>query len=193
MIGYYVTLRYNKFLKQEQTAIYTIWSAKCDWSVSVWRQYVFLCMQATFWLLRKVPSILLAHLSRRRTWWAYSIPMVRRLYVVRCRRPHFQTWISLKPVDQSWSSFISNITWERLHKVVGQIRLKFWFPWQQKAPIDLKRCVHIFSVVFYPNLLILAGNEGMHNISVELEFRLDRTTDYGVSCPWASKTFPIDL
>ena len=33
----------------------------------------------------------------------------------------------------------------------------------------------------------------MHIISNEFEFQPDRTTDYGVSCPWASKTFPIDL
>ena len=33
----------------------------------------------------------------------------------------------------------------------------------------------------------------MHKISDEFEFRPDRTTDYGVSCPWASKKFPIDL
>ena len=33
----------------------------------------------------------------------------------------------------------------------------------------------------------------MHKISDEFEFRPDRTTDYGVSCPWASKKFPTDL
>ena len=33
----------------------------------------------------------------------------------------------------------------------------------------------------------------MHKISDEFEFRPDRTTDYGVSCLWASKKFPIDL
>ena len=33
----------------------------------------------------------------------------------------------------------------------------------------------------------------MHKISEEFEFRPDRTTDYGVSCPLASKQFPIDL
>ena len=33
----------------------------------------------------------------------------------------------------------------------------------------------------------------MHKILDEFEFRPDRITDYGVSCPWASKTFPIDL
>ena len=33
----------------------------------------------------------------------------------------------------------------------------------------------------------------MHKILDEFEFRPDRTTDYGVSCPSASKEFPIDL
>ena len=40
---------------------------------------------------------------------------------------------------------------------------------------------------------ILADNEDMHKISDEFEFRPGRTTDYGVSCPWASEKFPIDL
>ena len=82
----------------------------------------------------------LAHLSRRLLRWAYSIPMsgVRPSVVVR-RRPHFQTWISLKSVGQSWSNYMCSITGmgERLHQVLGQIGFKLWFPWQQKAPIDL--------------------------------------------------------
>ena len=47
---------------------------------------------------------------------------------------------------------------KRLHKVLGQIGSKLWFPWQQKAPIDLqwgKRCLHLFSVVFDTVLFIL--------------------------------------
>ena len=58
--------------------------------------------------------------------WAYSIPMVRRPSVVVVRRPHFQTWISLKSVGQSWSNFMCSITGvgERLHKVLGQIGSK---------------------------------------------------------------------
>ena len=50
---------------------------------------------------------------------------------------HFWTWISLKPVGQSWSNFMCSITGagERLHKVLGQIGSKLWFPWQQKAPL----------------------------------------------------------
>ena len=33
----------------------------------------------------------------------------------------------------------------------------------------------------------------MHKISDKFEFQPDQTTDYKVSCPWASKKFPIDL
>ena len=52
---------------------------------------------------------------------------------------------------------------------------------------------HIFAVAIDPILFKLAGNEYMHNILDEFEFRPDRTTDYGVSCPWASEKIPIDL
>ena len=52
---------------------------------------------------------------------------------------HFRTWISLKPVGQSWWNFICSITGggERLHNVLEQIGSKLWCPWQQNAPIDL--------------------------------------------------------
>ena len=111
---------------------------------------------------------------------------------------HFWTWIPLKPVNLSWSNFMCSIigVGERLHKVLGQIGSKLWFPWQQKAPVDLKWgkwCLHLFLVVFDRVLLILAGNEDVHKISDEFKFRSDQTTDYGVSCPWVSKKFPIDL
>ena len=53
-----------------------------------------------------------------------------------------------------------------------------------------KQCLHLFSVVFYPILFILAGNKGMHKISDMFEFLPDRTTDYGVIRPWA---FPLTL
>ena len=41
---------------------------------------------------------------------------------------HFWTWISLKPVGQSWSNFVCSSTGvgERLHKVLGQIRSLRW-------------------------------------------------------------------
>ena len=100
-------------------------------------------------------------------------------------------WGQLASLDR----FMYSITGggERLHKVLRQIGLKLWCPWQQKAHIDLqwgKWCRHLFSFVFDPILFILAGNEDMHKISDEFEFRPDRTTDYGVSCPWGLKNFP---
>ena len=55
------------------------------------------------------------------------------------------------------------------------------------------RCHHVISVDIDPIFFKLAGNKDMHNIMNEFEFRLDRTTDYGVSCPWASKKYPHRL
>ena len=52
---------------------------------------------------------------------------------------------------------------------------------------------HFFSVAIDPILFKLAGNEDMHNILDEFEFRPGLTIDYGVSCLWASKKHPIDL
>ena len=52
------------------------------------------------------------------------------------------------------------------------------------------RCHHVVSVDIDPIFFKLAGNKDMHNIMNEFEFRPDRTTDYGVSCPWASKKYP---
>ena len=49
---------------------------------------------------------------------------------------------------------------------------------------------HIISVDIDPIFFKLAGYKDMHNIMNEFEFRPDRTTDYGVSCPWASKEYP---
>ena len=104
-------------------------------------------------------------------------------------------YTSPRPVGQSCSNFMCSITGsgERLHNVLRQIGSKLWCLWQQKAPIDLKMgkwCLHLFSVAFYPILFILAGNDDMHKISDEFEFRPDRTNDYGVSCPWGIKHFP---
>ena len=48
-------------------------------------------------------------------------------------------------------------------------------------------------ICFDPFFFYLAGNKDMHKILDKSGFRPDRTSDYGVSCPWASKKFPIYL
>ena len=149
----------------------------------------------------------LAHLSRRLTRWAYSIPVVRRPSVRR-RRPSSSSvvvvvhtfkleylWSQLANLDQilcvallGWGKGCIRF-WGRLDQTSG-------FYGNRKPPLTYKwekRCLHLFWVVFDPILFILAGNEDMYKISDEFEFRPDPTTDYGVSCPWASKNFPIDL
>ena len=45
------------------------------------------------------------------------------------------------------------------------------------------RCHHVISVDIDPIFFKLSGNKDMHNIMNKFEFRPDRTTDYGVSCP----------
>ena len=40
---------------------------------------------------------------------------------------------------------------------------------------------HFFSIAI--DFFKIAGNEDIHNILDEFEFRPDMTTDYGVSCP----------
>ena len=55
------------------------------------------------------------------------------------------------------------------------------------------RCRHFFSVAIDQIHFKFVGNEDMHNISKEFEFRPDQTTDYRVICPWMSKKYPIDL
>ena len=55
------------------------------------------------------------------------------------------------------------------------------------------RCHHVISVDIDRIFFKLAGNKDMHNIMNEFEFWPDRTTNYGVSCPWASKKYPHRL
>ena len=45
----------------------------------------------------------------------------------------------------------------------------------------------------FSRLLLIRSFLYLQVISDKFEFRPGRTTDYGVSCPWASKKFPIDL
>ena len=78
----------------------------------------------------------------------------------------------------------------------GRMNQNYCVHGNKKPPLTYngeKWCLRLFSVAFHPILFILAGNEDLHQISDEFEFRSDRTTDYGVSCPWASKQFPINL
>ena len=84
---------------------------------------------------------------------------------------------------------------------VGKGCIRFWgrldqnsgFHGNRKPPLTYngENDVSAFSRLFFvSDLFILAGNEDMHKISDKFEFWLDRTTDNGVSCPWASKKFP---
>ena len=73
---------------------------------------------------------------------------------------------------------------ERLHKVLGQIGSKLWFPIDSGFLLTYngENDVSTFSRLFLIRSFILAGNKDMHKISEEFEVRPDRTTDYGVNC-----------
>ena len=96
--------------------------------------------------MEKYLTHFLAHLSRRLTRWAYSIAMVRRPSIVVCRCPSSVVVVvhTFKPV-YLWSQqanldkilCVASLEWGK-----GCIRFwgrldQNWFPWQQKAPIDL--------------------------------------------------------
>ena len=84
----------------------------------------------------------------------------------------------------------------RLHKVLRQIGLELWLPWQHIAPIDLtwgKFCHHRSGFNFFRISFILAVNEDRHKISIKFYFGLNRIIHLGVTCPWLFENLPIDL
>ena len=125
-----------------------------------------------------IKILLSGHLSRRLTRWAYSIPMVRRPSVVVVHTFKLQyLWSQLANLDQILcvASLVSMAT-----------EIPHWL-------IIGKTMSPPFLGCFRSDPFVLAGNKDMHKISDAFEFRSDRTIDYGVSCPWASIQFPIDL
>ena len=77
--------------------------------------------------------------------------------------------------------------------VWGRLDQNSGFHGNRKPPLAykwVKRCLHLFPVVFDPIHFILAGNKDMHKISDKFEFRPDRTADYGVSCLERLKKIP---
>ena len=136
--------------------------------------------------------------------WSSSIlgwirPLILELLALEWRKFHsFELeylWSQLANLDQILC--VASLGW-------GKGCIRFWgrlgqnsgFHGNRKPPLtyNWENDVSTFSRLFLiRSFFILVGNEDMHKILDEFEFRPDRTTDYGVSCPWASKKFPIDL
>ena len=74
---------------------------------------------------------------------------------------------------------------EKLHNFLSRLDQNSGVHGNRKPPLiyNGENGVYLFSFAFDPILLILAGNEDMHKIPEESEFRPERTSDYGVSCP----------
>ena len=134
----------------------------------------------------------LAHLSQRLTRWAYSIPMVLR--------PSSSSTLSDFNISEaSWpiliKFYVTSLGW-------GKGCIRFWSRLDQNSGYHANRKPPLAytgenDVATFSRLLlirfILVGNEDTHKRSNKFEFRPDQTLDYGVSCLWASKKFPIDL
>ena len=84
---------------------------------------------------------------------------------------------------------------ERLHKVLGQIGSKLWFPCQPKALIDLLQETYYE----HDSTFILIDSSSTLQItrtgikSRTFDFGPDRTTRFGVTRLWVPNIFPIDL
>ena len=99
--------------------------------------YVILCclgfFVSEFWWCFTL--CLLAHLSRRLTRWAYSIPVeLSSMWMCVWMFTLSNLNISLQPSSRSKPNFIWSIivVGERLF---DQVRSELWFPWQRIAPI----------------------------------------------------------
>ena len=126
-------------------------------------------------------------------------PLILELLALEWWKPHTfkleYLWSQLPNHDQSL--YVASLG-------LGKGCIRFWgrldqnsgFHGNRKPPLTYNGendVSQFFSFVFDPILFILAGNEDMYKISDKFEFRPDRTMDYKISCPWASKKFPIDL
>ena len=102
---------------------------------------------------------------------------------------NFWTWISLRPVDQSSSNFMCSITGVRKGCIMfwGWLDQNSGVHGNRKPPLTYngENGVSTFSRLFLIRSFLYLQDE--------FEFRPYRTTDYGVSCPWVSKRFPIDF
>ena len=112
---------------------------------------------------------------------------------------HFRTWISLRPVGQSWSNFMCSITGggERLHKVLRQIGSNSGVHCNRKPPLTYNRenGVSTFSrLLLIRSFLYLHVTRTCIKSRMSLNFgQVGPLTTELASCPWVSKKFPIDL
>ena len=122
-------------------------------------------------------------------------PLILELLALEWRKFHIWTWISLKPVGQSWSYIlcVASLEWEK-----GWIR--FWgrldensgFHGNRKPPLTYNRENDVFTfsrLLLIRSFLYLLVRRTC--IKSQILARLDHWL--GKKLPLRSKTFPIDL
>ena len=84
---------------------------------------------------------------------------------------HFRTWISLRPVGQSWSNFMYSIAG------VGKGCIMFWGRLDQNSGVHGNR----------KPPLTYNGENGVSTFSWLPNFGPNQITHFGVTCPWVTK------
>ena len=56
-----------------------------------------------------------------------------------------------------------------------------------------KCCLHASSFLFDWIIIKVAGNQDRHKSSDKFDFGLDKTTHFGVTCPWKTKIYTFEL
>ena len=144
----------------------------------------------------------LAHLSRRLTRWAYSIP-VEPASVRASVRPSVHASVRVFTLSNmnisETNGLIETKFYLKHHWVGGKAAFSFGsdrigtlvsMATESSHRVVMEKTV---SPLFLACFFILAGNDDMHESSDEFEFRPAQTTDCGVSCPWTSEKIPIGL
>ena len=133
--------------------------------------------------------LLLAHLSRRLTRWAYSIPIVRHPSVIVVHTFKLEyLWGQWTNLDQiyvaslGWGKGCISI-WDRSDQNSG-------FHGNRKCPLLTYNGENDVSKLMPSVLIWSSSNQDRHNISDEFEFWWYWITDFEVTCSWASKKFP---
>ena len=134
--------------------------------------------------------------------WSSSIlgqirPLILELLVLEWRKFHtFELEYLWSQLANLLSNFMCSITG------VGKGCIMFWGWLDQNSGVHGNRKPRLTydednGVSTFSRLLLIRSFLYLQVtrtcIKSQFEFWPDRTTDYGVSCPWASKKFPIDL
>ena len=117
------------------------------------------CLHASSFIFDRIIIKVAGNQDRHKRWVEFEFGPNRTTHFgVTCpwvtKISHFWTWISLKPVGQSWSNFMCSIIGigKRVHKVLGQLGSKLWSMatesphWTYNGEKDISTISRLFSI-----------------------------------------------